>query len=951
MLRGRIGSSIGLALVALGLLSAAAVAGEIPATINYQGRLLDPAGVPLTGSHEVIFRIFDDATAGAALWAETRTITADSAGVFAVLLGAVDSIGIAFDGPRWLEVEVGGEILAPRREMASVPFAFQSRNSHLIEGFHPDAFADSSHGHSSLDAVDGDPAGAVFVDDAGNVGVGTQTPSAKLDVAGTAKMAGFALPTGAAGGRVLTSDASGTGTWQAPQAGTDGDWTVSGDNMYSAVPGNVGIGVTSPIYRLAVTDTSTGPNRTAIFGSITSGADGGEAIAGLTYSSSTAMPSTGVVGLSMSVLGSGVGAGGGSFGPTGKGIEAIALHSSGVNYAIRAQTYSPNGFAGYFLGGRNYFSGKVGIGIDSPRYPLHVTNSSSAESSTAICGHVYQGYDAIGVYGRTDSPSQFRPGAAVVGYASSPLGSASGVNGTAAGYSGIALEGRASNATGPNFGVRASTASPLGYAGYFLGGRNYFEGNVGIGTDNPTYPLVVLSNAPVASSPAILGSNATMEDRTIYGITGDVFAPNATGHPGAGVFGSVNVTEGSHAGVLGRSGCLSGSGVVGEAGNTTGVNYGVRGRTASPNGYAGYFTGGRNYFEGNVGIGAINPTYPLTVVSTSVPDLGAVIYGGDSRSSGKGCGGVWGLTVSSERDSPGFGVRGSANAYHGCGKGVIGESWADSGAGVYAYARSTSDVNYGIMAATDSPDGYAGFFLGPRSYFSGKVGLGIYAPLKKLHIKDDASGILQYAMKLENAAPNVNGTATGILFKVDGGAEDRGKGGIVYERTDTWNRGDFHILQRTETGTWTPATLADAVVTIKNNGNVGIGTKTPGYKLQVGTAGDGSEARANAWNLLSSREYKQDIEPLGPAQCQDILEKAAATEVVTYRFKADPAAVQHLGVIAEESPSEIVAPDGKGVSLGDYTAFLLAAIKAQQAQIEELRQQVDELRTEVEARR
>jgi len=49
----------------------------------------------------------------------------------------------------------------------------------------------------------------------GNVGIGTAAPGTLLDVAGTAQMTGFMLPTGAGANRVLTSDAAGLGTWNA----------------------------------------------------------------------------------------------------------------------------------------------------------------------------------------------------------------------------------------------------------------------------------------------------------------------------------------------------------------------------------------------------------------------------------------------------------------------------------------------------------------------------------------------------------------------------------------------------------------------------------------------------------------------------------------------------------------------------------------------------------------
>jgi hypothetical protein len=136
---------------------------------------------------------------------------------------------------------------------------------------------------------------------------------------------------------------------------------------------------------------------------------------------------------------------------------------------------------------------------------------------------------------------------------------------------------------------------------------------------------------------------------------------------------------------------------------------------------------------------------------------------------------------------------------------------------------------------------------------------------------------------------------------------------------------------------------------LKSNGNVGIGTTSPGYKLQVGNAGDGTEARANAWNLLSSEEYKIDIRAFEDSDYRDALERLSKTDVVRYRFVHDDTQNEHVGVIAEHSPEEILAPDGKAISLGDYTSYLLAAVKAQQVQIESMQQEIDELRSQVES--
>jgi hypothetical protein len=70
-------------------------------------------------------------------------------------------------------------------------------------------------------------------------------------------------------------------------------------------------------------------------------------------------------------------------------------------------------------------------------------------------------------------------------------GSGTGVHGAATGGSGRGVHGQAASASGTNYGVYGETASNEGYAGYFRGGRNYFEGNVGIGTKNPAVILDV----------------------------------------------------------------------------------------------------------------------------------------------------------------------------------------------------------------------------------------------------------------------------------------------------------------------------------------------------------------------------------------------------------------------------------------------------------------------------
>jgi hypothetical protein len=73
----------------------------------------------------------------------------------------------------------------------------------------------------------------------------------KFEVKGNIKTTGLILPTNAATGKVLTSDASGNATWQTASGGS-GSWTINGNDQYNNNTGNVGIGVTAPTSKFEV---------------------------------------------------------------------------------------------------------------------------------------------------------------------------------------------------------------------------------------------------------------------------------------------------------------------------------------------------------------------------------------------------------------------------------------------------------------------------------------------------------------------------------------------------------------------------------------------------------------------------------------------------------------------------------------------------------------------------
>ncbi len=119
------------------------------------------------------------------------------------------------------------------------------------EAMHPGTFVWSDQSAEPPENFQSTDANQFLIRAAGGVGIGTNAPGAALDVEGSVRMQGFELPTGATNGHVLTTDGLGNGSWQ-PAGPADGDWYISGDDMWAGVPGNVGIGTTSPLEKLDV---------------------------------------------------------------------------------------------------------------------------------------------------------------------------------------------------------------------------------------------------------------------------------------------------------------------------------------------------------------------------------------------------------------------------------------------------------------------------------------------------------------------------------------------------------------------------------------------------------------------------------------------------------------------------------------------------------------------------
>lgn len=113
--------------------SADVALGPVSSQLTYQGRLTDASGVPLSGTFNVTFQLWDDPAGGSQIGADiVRSGVSVSEGLFFTEL---DVPAEAFDGSAlWLRIGVNGQWLSPRQALVPAPYALTLRPGAVISG-------------------------------------------------------------------------------------------------------------------------------------------------------------------------------------------------------------------------------------------------------------------------------------------------------------------------------------------------------------------------------------------------------------------------------------------------------------------------------------------------------------------------------------------------------------------------------------------------------------------------------------------------------------------------------------------------------------------------------------------------------------------------------------------------------------------------------------------------
>jgi hypothetical protein len=415
------------------LVLASIASADIPQVINYQGRLCDSLDIPVPdGGYSLTFTMYADPSGVSDIWVCQEQTVQVTNGLFTFPIG--DACGLpddlfAVNSSVWLGISIdGGPESLPLTQIMAVAYAFHSLRADTAEFVNG-----SSTGQGWIDAGT-----VVHLEVAGDtVGVGTTTPTAKLDVLGAINTANWYN----IGGDRFISDSGNGNVLVGVHAGQNNIGISNTIVGYDAGVNNAGHN-NAFVGRASGQTNSDGEGNTFIGASSGTANSSGDDNTYVGYKAGIS-----AAGSNNTYLGQSAGASATGFGNVYIGKDA-GYYENGNNQLFIANSSTPTPL---IFG--DFEAHQVGMGTTSPSATFHAIS----ESGTAIRGEA-GGIMVDAIKGITASSG----GSGVTGSASGLLGS--GVSGFAAGQHGKGVYGHA--AEDSSCGIYGLTIGASSYSVY-----------------------------------------------------------------------------------------------------------------------------------------------------------------------------------------------------------------------------------------------------------------------------------------------------------------------------------------------------------------------------------------------------------------------------------------------------------------------------------------------------